>query len=134
MSQEPTVSDSAAPTETTQIETTQTETTRAEPAEGEIGTADPSPLPDGGYQPPTTAPPVATGASGPTEPGPSARPGPSVPTVLWGLILALVAAGAIVHQVSDVDFNLTVGVPVALLAVGAALVLWGIAGLARKRR
>ena len=57
-----------------------------------------------------------------------------MPTVLWGLILAFVASLAIVHQVSDVDINLGVLVPVVLLAVGAALVAWGIAGLARKRR
>jgi hypothetical protein len=106
MSQEPTVSDS---------------TTRIEPT---------SPVPPGT----TTETATEETAEVPAPEAPVARLGPSVPTVVWGLILALVAAGAIVHQVSDVDFNLTVGVPVALLAVGAALVLWGIAGLARKRR
>jgi hypothetical protein len=92
-------------------------TTRIEPT---------SPVP-----PETTA---ETTTEVPAPEAPVARLGPSVPTVVWGLILALVAGAAIVHQVSDVDFNLTVGVPVALLAVGAALVLWGLAGLARKRR
>jgi hypothetical protein len=67
--------------------------------------------------------------------GDAAQPGfgPSVPTVLWGLILALVAGFAIVHQVTDVDLNLAVGVPVVLLATGAALVAWGVAGLFRRR-
>ena len=75
---------------------------------------------------------MATATAGPSTD--IRRFGPSVPTVLWGLILALVASLAIVHQVSDVDLNLTVLVPVVLLAVGAALVAWGIAGLARERR
>lgn len=88
--------------------------------------------PTGGYQPPTTPPLVATATADSAAPG--RRPGPSVPTVLWGLVLALVATLAIVHQVSDVDINLAVLVPVVLLAVGATLVAWGIAGLGRKRR
>ena len=94
--------------------------------------ADPEPAPTGGYLPPTTPPLMATATAGAGTD--TRRFGPSVPTVLWGLILALVATLAIVHQVSDVDINLAVLVPVVLLAVGAALVAWGIAGLARKRR
>jgi hypothetical protein len=71
-----------------------------------------------------------------TPDGPGVRPeptGPSVPTVLWGLLLGLVAAAAIAHQVSDVGINLTVGLPVVLLATGAALVAWGLAGVVRRR-
>jgi hypothetical protein len=67
---------------------------------------------------------------------PPARPdptGPSVPTILWGLLLGLVAAAAIAHQVSDVGVNLTVGLPVVLLATGAVLVAWGLAGVVRRR-
>jgi hypothetical protein len=99
------------------------------PADGTAVESDPPPT--GGYRSPTTPPLAATSGTGVAERGP--RSGPSVPTVLWGLILALVAALAIVHQVSDVDINLAVGVPVVLLGVGGALVAWGIAGLARKR-
>jgi hypothetical protein len=91
----------------------------------------------GGYQPPTGAPLLAGAADGDAYgavPTMARRSGASVPTMLWGVILALVAAVAIVHQVSDVDLNLTVGLPVALLAVGAVLVVWGVAGLSRRRR
>jgi hypothetical protein len=116
MSQEPTVSDS-----TTQIEPTS-------PAAPEGATEETTEVP--APEVPAAAPEVPA----PAAEAPAARPGPSVPTVVWGLILALVAAAAIVHQVSNVDVNLTVGVPVVLLAVGAALVAWGVAGLARKRR
>jgi hypothetical protein len=87
--------------------------------------------------PTSSAPPEVPAPEVPAREVPDApvvRPGPSVPTVVWGLILALVAAVAIVHQVSNVDINFTIGVPVVLLAVGAALVAWGVAGLARKRR
>ncbi len=100
------------------------------PADGPA--VDSEPAPTGGYRPPTTPPLMAMASAGPSTD--TRRLGPSVPTVLWGLILALVATLAIVHQVSDVDINLGVLVPVVLLAVGAALVAWGIAGLARKRR
>jgi hypothetical protein len=115
MSQEPTVSDS----------TTQIDPTSPAPPEATTQTT------TGGTTEETAEVPA------PEVPAPearAARPGPSVPTVVWGLILALVAAVAIVHQVSDVDINFTIGVPVVLLAVGAALVAWGVAGLARKRR
>ncbi len=56
-----------------------------------------------------------------------------MPTVLWGLLLGLVAAAAIAHQVSNVDVNLTVGLPLVLLATGAVLVAWGLAGVVRRR-
>jgi hypothetical protein len=76
---------------------------------------------------PVTAPePVAA-------PEPAARRGPSVPTVIWGLLFALVAAGVIAAQTSDVDLNLDVTAPTALLVAGVVLVLWGIAGLGRSR-
>jgi hypothetical protein len=71
-----------------------------------------------------------------TADAPPPRPdptGPSVPTILWGLLLGLVAAAAIAHQVSDVGVNLTVGLPVVLLATGAVLVAWGLAGVLRRR-
>lgn len=119
----------AEPTELTQT---------TEPVEGDLterlgmsaGSAEPA-SPVGGYLPPTSPPLLATASDGA---GAAARSGPSVPTVLWGLLLAAVAAGAIVHQVSDVDINFTAAVPVALLAIGAALVIWGVAGLAHRRR
>jgi hypothetical protein len=66
-------------------------------------------------------------------PEPAARRGPSVPTVIWGLLFALVAAGVIAAQTSDVDLNLDVTAPTALLVAGVVLVLWGIAGLGRSR-
>jgi hypothetical protein len=67
------------------------------------------------------------------DPPTAARRGPSVPTVVWGLIFALIAAGVIAGQNSDVDLNLDVTAPTALLVAGVVLVLWGIAGLGRSR-
>jgi hypothetical protein len=48
-------------------------------------------------------------------------------------LFALVAATVITVEVSDVDLNLDVTGPTALLVAGALLVLWGIAGLGRGR-
>jgi hypothetical protein len=62
------------------------------------------------------------------------RTGPSIPTVLWGVIAGLVAAAAITHEVSDVDLNLGIVAPLVLLAAGVVLVVWGIAGFGRPRR
>jgi hypothetical protein len=67
------------------------------------------------------------------QPEPAARRGPSVPTVVWGLIFALIAGGVIAAQTSDTDLNLDVTAPTALLVAGVVLVLWGIAGLGRSR-
>jgi hypothetical protein len=39
-----------------------------------------------------------------------------------------------VNQTSNVDLNLDVSAPVALLVAGAVLVIWGIAGIGRSRR
>lgn len=71
--------------------------------------------------------------AGPGTPASLQKHGPSVPTVIWGLIFALVAASVITVEVSDVDLNLDVTGPTALLVAGALLVLWGIAGLGRGR-
>jgi hypothetical protein len=68
---------------------------------------------------------ATTGAAGPR--------GPSLPTVIWGAIFALIAAGVIAAQTSDVDLNLDVTAPTALLVAGVVLVIWGIAGLGRSR-
>ncbi len=80
-------------------------------------------------RPDTTEPPVDARPQ-PEATGPS---GPSVPTVLWGLLFGLVAAAAIAHQVSDVNLNLTVGLPVVLLGAGLVLVAWGLAGVVKRR-
>lgn len=66
--------------------------------------------------------------------GPAERRGPSVPTIVWGLLFGLVAAVVIVGQTSEVDLNLEVSAPLALLAAGVVLVVWGVAGLGRSRR
>lgn len=66
-------------------------------------------------------------------PEPAARRGPSVPTIVWGVIFALVAAGVIAAQTTDVNLNLDVTAPAALLVLGVVLVAWGIAGLGRSR-
>lgn len=73
------------------------------------------------------------GAPSAGMPEPAVRRGPSVPTVVWGLIFALIAAGVIASQTSDTDLNLDVTAPTALLVAGVVLVLWGIAGLGRSR-
>jgi hypothetical protein len=73
------------------------------------------------------------GPAGPATTAPLPKRGPSVPTVIWGLLFALVAATVITVEVSDVDLNLDVTGPTALLVAGALLVLWGIAGLGRGR-
>jgi hypothetical protein len=87
-----------------------------------------------GYTAPTT-PIIPSPASGPTPlPAKQFRSGLSVPTVLWGVIAALVAAGAITREVSDVDLNLGIVAPLVLLAAGVVLVVWGIAGFGRPRR
>jgi hypothetical protein len=84
--------------------------------------------------PSVSGPGPAAGPRGaPAEPH-AERRGPSVPTVVWGLIFALIATAVIVVQVSDVDLNLDVTGPAVLLVAGAALVVWGIAGLGRARR
>jgi hypothetical protein len=76
-------------------------------------------------------PVLASAPTGPT--GPTGPRGPSLPTVIWGVIFGLVAAGVIAAQTSDVDLNLEVTAPTALLVAGVVLVLWGIAGLGRAR-
>jgi hypothetical protein len=87
-----------------------------------------------GYTAPTT-PIIPTSASEPSLlPAKQFRSGVSVPTVLWGVIAALVAAGAITREVSDVDLNLGTVAPLLLLAAGVVLVVWGIAGFRRPRR
>ena len=73
--------------------------------------------------------PVGMASAAPVE-----RRGPSVPTIVWGLLFGLVAAVVIVGQTSEVDLNLEVSAPLALLAAGVVLVVWGIAGLGRSRR
>jgi hypothetical protein len=87
-----------------------------------------------GYTAPTT-PIIPTSAN---EPTPLAakqfRSGPSIPTVLWGVIAALVAAGAITREVSGVDLNLGIVAPLVLLSAGVVLVVWGVAGFGRPRR
>lgn len=86
----------------------------------------------------THAPEPSMSRSGPAA-GPDVtttspwRRGPSVPTVVWGLVFAFVAASVLAVELSDVDLNLDVSGPVALLVVGVVLVLWGIAGLGRGR-
>jgi hypothetical protein len=70
----------------------------------------------------------------PATPEPAGPRGPSVPTVVWGLVFALFAAAIMTAQVSDVDLNLDVTAPAALLVAGVVLVVWGIAGLGRSRR
>jgi hypothetical protein len=88
----------------------------------------------------SAAPPAPAAPSSPsTAPAvppiePIRRTGPSVPTVVWGALLALVAAAVISHQVSTVDLNLGLSGPLVLLGAGAALVVWGIAGIGRARR
>jgi len=69
----------------------------------------------------------------PVEPAPVRR-GPSVPTIVWGLLFALVAAVVMIGQTSDVDLDLEVSAPVTLLVAGIVLVVWGVAGLGRSRR
>jgi hypothetical protein len=82
--------------------------------------------------------PTAPGAPGAPEPADfeaePRRRSPSVPTIVWGLLFGLIAAAVMVGQVSEVDLNLDVSAPAALLVAGIALVLWGIAGLGRSRR
>ncbi len=68
------------------------------------------------------------------RPEPSQRLGPSVPTIVWGLIFALIAAAVIGNQVSDVDVNIGLTGPIVLLAAGAVLLVWGVAGIGRTRR
>ena len=75
---------------------------------------------------PAEPPPV-----GPMTP---ARRGPSVPTIVWGLLFGLIAAFVMIGQTTDVDLNLEVTGPLALLAAGVVLVVWGVAGLGRSRR
>ena len=87
----------------------------------------------------------------PDEPSPSAEPvepvepvelgaptpvrrGPSVPTVVWGLLFVLIAAVVMIGQTTEADLNLEVSVPVTLLVAGVVLVVWGVAGLGRSRR
>lgn len=84
--------------------------------------------------PSVSGPGPAAGPASTPVPAQPQRRGPSVPTVVWGLIFALVAAAVIAVQVSDVDLNLDVTGPAVLLVAGAALVVWGIAGLGRARR
>ncbi|MDP9221641.1 MAG: hypothetical protein M3P23_14050 [Actinomycetota bacterium] len=89
--------------------------------------ADGAPLPPQG--------PAAPGAPGAADfPAEPRRRSPSVPTVIWGLLFGLIAAAVMIGQVSEVDLNLDVSAPAALLVAGIALVLWGIAGLGRSRR
>lgn len=78
--------------------------------------------------------PVADQADDQAHDDAPVRRGPSVPTVVWGLLFTLVAAAVMVNQTSDVDLNLDVSAPVALLVAGAVLVVWGIAGIGRSRR
>jgi hypothetical protein len=80
-------------------------------------------------EPPAPATPEAAGIEAEQQ-----RRSPSVPTVVWGLLFGLIAAAVLVGQVSDVDLNLDVSAPLALLVAGVALVVWGIAGLGRSRR
>jgi hypothetical protein len=81
----------------------------------------------------TLAAPMTDPAS--PRPGqPGERRGPSVPTIVWGVLFGLVAAVVIVGQTSEVDLNLEVSAPLALLAAGVVLVVWGVAGLGRSRR
>jgi hypothetical protein len=103
-----------------------------------------TPLPDE----PATTTATATGPAGSTEPSPSVEPlepvelgaptpvrrGPSVPTIVWGLLFALIAAVVMIGQTSEADLNLEVSVPVTLLVAGVVLVVWGVAGLGRSRR
>jgi hypothetical protein len=72
-------------------------------------------------------------ADPPVVPTPVRR-GPSVPTIVWGLLFALIAAVVMIGQTSEVDLNLEVSVPVTLLVAGVVLVVWGVAGLGRSRR
>ena len=108
------------------------------------------PPPQGPAAPGAPGAPDAPGAPGapgaPTVPGPPVAPeaadfqaeprrrSPSVPTVVWGLLFGLIAAAVTIGQVWEVDLNLDVSAPAALLVAGIALVLWGLAGLGRSRR
>jgi uncharacterized membrane protein len=65
---------------------------------------------------------------------PAARTGVSVPTVIWGLVLALIAGAVIAGQVSDRHVDVGVSAPIVLLAAGVVLVLWGVAGIGRAHR
>lgn len=76
---------------------------------------------------------ATTEALGTEAPGPRRR-GPSVPTIVLGLLFGLVATIVMVGQNSDVDLNLAVTAPLTLLAAGIVLVGWGVAGLGRARR
>jgi hypothetical protein len=83
-----------------------------------------TPLPDE----PATMQPVELDAPTPI------RRGPSVPTIVWGLLFTLIAAVVMIGQTSEADLNLEVSVPVTLLVAGVVLVVWGVAGLGRSRR
>jgi len=63
-----------------------------------------------------------------------ARRGPSVPTIVWGLLFGLIAVVVMIGQTTEVDLNLEVSGPLVLLAAGVVLVIWGVAGLGRSRR
>jgi hypothetical protein len=82
----------------------------------------------------STATSTATKPTEPVAPVEPVRRGPSVPTIVWGLLFALVAAVVMIGQTSDVDLNLEVSAPVTLLVAGIVLVVWGVAGLGRSRR
>ena len=102
------------------------------------GTGQERPEPMSATGPGPAAGPGATGTTVGTTVGTTAavapeRRGPSVPTVVWGLLFALIAAAVLTAQVSDVNLDLNVTAPTALLIAGVVLVLWGIAGLGRSR-
>jgi len=119
---------------TTEVETVPTASVPLTPAagreEGRPTEAREQPAEPSAQRP---GPAAGPGQPSPTTPAPLPKRGPSVPTVIWGLFFALVAACVITVEVSDVDLNLDVTGPTALLVAGALLVLWGIAGLGRGR-
>ena len=64
---------------------------------------------------------------------PTAPRGVSMPTVVFGLLLGVVAAAALVREVTGRTLDLEAAAPVALLAAGALLVLWAVVGLVRQQ-
>jgi hypothetical protein len=107
------------------------EATKEQPMTDQTAPILDEPAPAGGATPgPTTSFEPFETASEPVQ----VRRGPSVPTIVWGLLFALIAAVVMIGQTSEVDLNLEVSVPVTLLVAGVVLVVWGVAGLGRSRR
>ena len=74
----------------------------------------------------------------PGHPDPApARPAPrgvSMPTVVLGLVLAVVAGAVLVRELTGRTLDVELTGPPLLLAAGVVLVLWALVGLARQTR